>query len=89
MDNFDLRYLFDSQGSRLERANKRLFILVVIITLLFLATNSGWLFYANQFRTETTTQVIEAQQDATEGGNNTIIGGDYGKAESEDNNNDY
>lgn len=64
---------FESALIRLERANRRLFILCIILILLLLATNMGWLYWENQFEDVVTT--IEAQQNGS--GNNTIIGGDY------------
>ena len=77
---------FESQGTRLERANKRLFILNVILLIVLLATNGAWIYYESQFSVEQT-QVIKAEQDSGNGGNNYIIGGDYGKTES--NSDDY
>lgn len=85
-NKINFNYALDSQGARLERANKRSFILNVILIIMFLATNIGWLYYESQFET-TQTQVIKAEQDSGNGGNNYIIGGDYGKTESDDNNN--
>lgn len=64
---------FESALARLERTNRRLFILCIILILLLLATNIGWLYWENQFEDVVTT--IEAQQDGN--GTNTVIGGDY------------
>lgn len=80
----NMRYILDAQGARLERSNKRLFILCVVLLIVLLATNGGWLFYESQFSDETTT-MIEAEQD---GDVNVIGGGDvtYG-SESKGNEN--
>ena len=78
-DNVVSFVAYESQGSRLERSNKRLFILNVILMIILLATNGAWLYYESTF----STIHIEAQQDSGEGGNNTIIGGDYGKTNGE------
>lgn len=70
----DKSYLsIESALARLDRTNRRLFILCVILILLLLATNIGWLYWENQFEDVVTT--IEAQQDGN--GTNTVIGGDY------------
>ena len=64
---------FESALARLERTNRRLFILCIILILLLLTTNLSWIYYENSFEDVVTT--IEAQQDGN--GNNTVIGGDY------------
>ena len=78
------RWLFEGAMARLERSNKRLFILTVILTLLLFATNFGWIVYESQFAVTEST-VIQAEQDADGNGSNYIVGGDYGKAECKDN----
>ena len=75
---------FESQGTRLERSNRRLFILNVILLIVLLATNGAWIYYESQFSVEHT-QVIKAEQDSGNGGNNYIIGGNYGETESNGN----
>lgn len=58
---------FESVCSRFERTIKRLWILVIILTLLLVGTNCAWLWYESQFQyVETTTESYEA--DATDGG---------------------
>jgi hypothetical protein len=70
----DKSYLaIESALARLDRTNRRLFILCIILILLLLATNIGWLYWENQFEDVVTT--IEAQQGGN--GTNTVIGGDY------------
>lgn len=79
---------FESALARLERTNRRLFILCIILILLLLATNTGWLYWENQF---TTTESTEVSQDIDTGnGNANITGiGDivYGESETESNQN--
>ena len=81
-DKINLNYVLDSQGSRLERTNKRLFILSVILIIVLIATNSLWIAYESQFKTIS----IEAEQEADNNGNNYIVGGNYsGETEGESN----
>lgn len=65
--------------ARMERTIKRLWILCIVLIVLFVGTNAGWLWYENQFIDETITQ--EISQDSGDGGSNTysgkMIGGDY------------
>lgn len=79
---------FESALARIERTNRRLFILCIILILLLLATNIGWLYLENQF---TTTESTEVSQDIDTGnGNANITGiGDivYGESETESNQN--
>ena len=79
---------FESALARLERTNRRLFILCIILILLLLAKNIGWLYWENQF---TTTESTEVSQDIDTGnGNANITGiGDivYGESETESNQN--
>lgn len=76
---------YESAMARMERANKRNFIIIIILILALIATNAGWIIYESQFETvETTT--IEAEQSGADV--NIVGGGDiqYG-AESKDNEN--
>ena len=48
--------------ARMERANKRSFIIIIILIIALIATNAGWVIYESQFETVETTN-IEAEQD--------------------------
>lgn len=67
--------------ARMERANKRLWVVLILTILLLVGTNAYWIYYESSF--EDTVTTIDATQDGN--GNNTIVGGDYG-TESTDNN---
>lgn len=65
---------FESVCARFERTIKRLWILVIILTVLLVGTNCAWLLYESQFQyVETATESYEA--DATDGGT-AIANGD-------------
>ena len=67
--------------SRMERTIKRLWILLILLVLLLIGTNIGWLIYESQFEDI----VITADQSA-ETGNNYAIGGDMYGNEAESHN---
>ena len=83
MDRTDINIPFiayESGMDRQERANRRLWILCIILSLLLIGTNIGWICYQSQF--EHVVTEIEAEQD---GDVNIVGGGDiaYG-AENKD-----
>jgi cell division septal protein FtsQ len=72
---------FESALARLERTNRRLFILCIILILLLLATNLSWIYYENSFE-----DVVVTQDNAN--GYNSYIGndGDINYGETNDKN---
>ena len=77
----------ESAMARMERANKRSFIIILILIFALIATNTGWIIYESQFETVETTTQIDAEQSGAE--INIVGGGDvsYG-AESKNYNQD-
>ena len=66
--------------ARLDRVIKRMWVLVLSLIILFVASNAAWIYYESQF--ETTETTIEAKQQTTDG-NNYAVGGDLiGNADS-------
>lgn len=66
----DVSYVaFESVCARFERTIKRLWILVIILTVLLVGTNCAWLWYTSQFD-----DVIITQEN--EDGYNNYIGED-------------
>lgn len=71
----DVPYIvYEAQGARLERTNKRLFILSVILIIALFVSNGLWLWHESQFETIS----IEAEQQTDGNGDNYVVGGDYG-----------
>lgn len=69
--------------ARMERSNRRLWILCIILIFALLGSNIGWVYYESQF------EKFEIQQEASsEGGGNAFVnnGGDfnYGTCETND-----
>lgn len=71
----------ESAVARMERINKRLWIVLILVICLFVATNAGWIWYESQFVDEQWS--FEA---TTESGGNAIANGNgevyyYGEGE--------
>lgn len=62
--------------ARLEKINKRLFILCIIVFFAFVISNGAWIYYENQFEDIQTS--VTQQVDSASG--NTIIHGTYAGA---------
>lgn len=70
--------------ARIERANKRLWIVIIILIVALCGSNTAWIIYESQFEVIEETQ-IDAEQE-TEEGSNYVIGGDFnGEAKGENN----
>ena len=69
----------ESMIARLERIITKLVAVIIVLIALFIATNLAWIYYENLFTDSVTTTTQEVTQD-TDGGNNYVVGGDYGKA---------
>ena len=71
--------------ARLERANRRLWILSILLVIMLVGTNAGWIWYESQFEVvETTTQEVSQDIDTGNGNANVVgIGDIYGEGETE------
>lgn len=80
-------FVHEAVTSRMERANKRLWIVVLVLILALVGTNAGWIYYESQFTDEVTT--IE-QSGETDNGSNYFNGtGElsiYGEGQAGNNN---
>lgn len=52
-------FVHEAVTSRMERANKRLWIIVIVLILALVGTNAGWIYYESQFTDEVITQEVE------------------------------
>ena len=67
--------VIESQAVRFERIIKRYWILCLVLIVLLVGSNIGWLVYESQFETVSTeTTTIDAHQDGS--GVNIVGGGD-------------
>lgn len=77
---------FESALLRLERANRRLWVIVLLLVVLLFGSNAAWVYYESQFEDEVTT--VTQEVDAADGGSATINDGVHingaGKANGND-----
>ena len=79
--NADVPYIVhEAAQARQERTIKRLWVLIILVITLLVATNGLWIWYESQFEDVVTT--IDAQQETTRG-NNYAIGGDLINGEAD------
>lgn len=66
----------ESAMARAERNFKRLWIVIIVLISLLVASNVAWLVYESQFEVvETITEEYDIEQNADGGNNNSIING--------------
>lgn len=74
------RYNFQSTVSTLERANRRLWIVILVLIIALVGSNAGWIVYEAQF----TDEVTETYEADTSSGGTAIVNRDgevnYGKS---------
>lgn len=80
----------EAEAARWERANKRLWIVILVLIILLAGSNGAWIWYESQFEDVVTTTQTVTQDTGSGNGNNTFtgdfIGGDYyGEANSNTN----
>lgn len=74
----------ESAMARAERHTKALIWVIVLLIVLLVGSNVGWMIYENSFEDYVITQDVEQDSD---NGTNNFVGGDYyGEAESKNNN---
>ena len=81
---------YESGMARMERSNKRLWIIIIILAVMLFGSNIAWTIYENQFEEVTTTESYEA---TTDDGGTAIANGSgevryYGAGEVHENDND-
>ena len=74
-------FAHEGDMNRLERANKRMFILVMILIVALVGSNIAWIVYENQYEDVVTT--ITQDLDSGDGGDAIIYDGVHINGESE------
>lgn len=78
-------YVHEGMMARMERTNRRLWILCIIIFLAFVISNGAWIWYENQWEVYETSQSVDQDIDTGDGDANiTGIGDIYGTSEADD-----
>lgn len=52
-------FVHEGEMARMERINKKLWILCIVLFLAFAVTNAGWIYYEAQFTDEIVTQDVD------------------------------
>ena len=78
----DIPYIaYESSQARMERVNKRLWIVILVLIVALVGTNVGWLIWENQWQYVDTTTVTQ-DVDSSDGGNAIINDGVHINGES-------
>ena len=82
MDNEKTIPYFAHEGivARMERANRRLWILCIVLIILLAVTNAAWIYYESQFADETMT--VTQDVDSGDGGDAIVNDGVHINGES-------
>lgn len=76
---------FEEAQARMERVNKRLWIVTILLIISLVASNGAWIYYESQWQVVEDTTTIEAEQ----GDGINIVGGgnvNYGTESKTDQN---
>lgn len=73
---------FESSQARMERVNRRMWILCLVLIVSLLGTNGAWIYYESQFEDVVTTETITQEAQADGDSDVQLIGGDYNGSES-------
>ena len=74
-------FAHEGDMNRLERANKRMFILVLVLIIALIGSNAGWIYFESQFEDVVTT--VTQDLDSGDGGDAIIYDGVHINGESE------
>lgn len=76
---------FSHEGdmARMERSNRRLWVIILVLIAALIITNGAWIYYENQFTDEVS---IETKQDVETGDGDAFVSGigdiNYGTSET-------
>lgn len=62
-------FAHEGDMARMERANRRLFIVLIILIAALLGTNAGWIYYEAQFQVQEETTTVQQEAEWEEGSN--------------------
>lgn len=63
----------ESAMARAERSAKRLWVVIILLIVMLVATNGAWIWYESQFETVVTNEEYQVEQNTEDGGNNSSI----------------
>lgn len=74
-------FVHEGVVARMERTNRRLWILCIILIVLLAATNGAWIYYESQFEDVVSTEISQ-DVNSDDGGNAVINDGVHINGES-------
>lgn len=78
----NIRFIIESALAKLEKANVRLWIVIIILIVALIGSNAGWIWYESQYEDVVVTQEVDAESDGSSDLNINTVGGDYNGGES-------
>lgn len=60
----------EAEAARLERANRRIMIIGILLFVALVVTNGGWIWYESQFE-----EVVISQEGTADGGSDLTLNG--------------
>lgn len=57
-------FVHEGEVNRLERINRRLFVLLLVIFLAFIGTNAGWIIYESEYQDVVVSQDVDTGEGA-------------------------
>jgi flagellar basal body-associated protein FliL len=89
MDNKDVPYIVhEGDMARMERSNRRLWIIILVLIVLLVGSNIAWLCYENSMEEVSTTNEVTQELDTSDG-DDAMINGDVNIGESKKNSEDH
>ena len=79
-------FVHEADMTRMERSNHRLWVLCIVLMLILVATNAGWIWYESQWEVidEDITQTVTQEGSAEDGSvRNIFVGGNNGESETD------
>lgn len=83
--NENEKYIIESAMTKQETANKRMFVIILILIFTLIASNLGWIYYESQWQYVDSYSFSAEQEGDNNNVDNITIGDSYGEAESNSN----
>jgi flagellar basal body-associated protein FliL len=85
----DVPYIVhEGDMARMERSNRRLWIIILVLIVLLVGSNIAWLCYENSMEEVSTTNEVTQELDTSDG-DDAMINGDVNIGESKKNSEDH
>lgn len=79
------KFIIESAMTKQEVANKRMFVIILVLIFALIASNLGWICYENQWQYVDSYSFSAEQEGENNNVENITVGDNYGKADSQSN----